>query len=57
MTSVLLNNNNIKGVSARGVNIKEASVISVNIVNKSSSGNRFKSFFFLIKELIYLYSF
>jgi hypothetical protein len=52
MTSVPLNNSNAKGVSVKGVNVKEASVIGANIANRSSSGNRFKGFFFLIRELI-----
>jgi hypothetical protein len=52
--SVPLNSNNAKRVSVRGVNVKEASVASANIASKSSSGNKFKGFFFLIKELIYL---
>jgi hypothetical protein len=52
--SVPLNSNNAKRVSVKGVNVKEASVASANIASKFSSGNKFKGFFFLIKELIYL---
>jgi hypothetical protein len=54
---VPLNSGNAKGVSVRGVNIKEASIVSVNIANKSFSASRFKGFFFLIRELIYSRSF
>jgi hypothetical protein len=57
ITSVLLNTNNVKRVSVKGVNVKEASIVSANIANKASLSHRFKSFFFLIKELIRLRSF
>jgi hypothetical protein len=50
--SVPLNGGNAKGVSVKEVNVKEASIAGVNIASKSSSGNRFKGFFFLIRELI-----
>jgi hypothetical protein len=50
--SVPLNSGNAKGVSVRGVNVKEASVISVNIASRSSLSGGFISFFFLIRELI-----
>jgi hypothetical protein len=52
ITSVPLNSSNAKGVNVKGVNVKEASVIGANIASRSSSGSRFKSFFFLIREPI-----
>jgi hypothetical protein len=53
--NILLNSNNIKGVSIGGVNKEKASV--ANIASKPSLNNKFKGFFFLTKELIRLYSF
>jgi hypothetical protein len=57
ITNVPLNNSNIKGIGARGVNVKEASIIGVNIASKSSLSGKFKGFFFLTRKLIRLYSF
>jgi hypothetical protein len=54
ITSVPLNNSNAKGVNIRGVNIKEASIASANIASRFSLNSKFKGFFFLIRELIYL---